>query len=129
MYLKSKIPTEHELRERNTFGNVQRGFKMKRQRIEIMAQILAFCKHAKRKTRIMYKNNLSYAQLKDYLTFLTSLHLLARDSDTYLTTEKGYRFLEAFTQLANTYRSGFDGMAELHFSPHLRYDVCPKSSL
>ncbi|MFB0567966.1 MAG: winged helix-turn-helix domain-containing protein, partial [Candidatus Bathyarchaeia archaeon] len=41
---------------------------MKRQRIEIMAQILAFCMHATRKTRIMYKNNLNHAQLKDYLT-------------------------------------------------------------
>jgi len=72
---------------------------MKRQRIEIMAQILAFCMHATRKTRIMYKNNLNHAQLKDYLTLLTSQHLLAHNSDTYLTTEKGYRFLEAFAQL------------------------------
>ncbi len=117
MYSKSKISTEHKLRERNTFRNVQRGFKMKRQRIEIMAQILAFCKHAKRKTRIMYKNNLNYAQLKDYLALLTSRYLLERNSDTYVTTEKGQRFLEVFTQLANTYRSGFDGMAELRFSP------------
>jgi len=72
---------------------------MKRQRIEIMAQILAFCIHATRKTRIMYKNNLNHAQLKDYLTLLTSRHLLERNSDTYMTTEKGQRFLEAFAQL------------------------------
>ena len=90
---------------------------MKRQRIEIIAQMLAFCKHAKRKTRIMYKNNLSYAQLKDYLTLLTSLHLLAHNSDTYVTTEKGHAFLEAFIQLASAYRSGSNDMAELRFSP------------
>jgi len=47
----------------------------------------------------MYKNNLNHAQLKDYLTLLTSRHLLERNSDTYMTTEKGQRFLEAFAQL------------------------------
>ncbi len=72
---------------------------MKRHRIEIMAQILAFCIHATRKTRIMYGNNLNHAQLKDYLTLLTSRGLLAHNSDTYVTTEKGHRFLEAFAQL------------------------------
>jgi len=90
---------------------------MKRQRIEIMAQILAFCKHAKRKTRIMRKNNLNYAQLKDYLALLTSRYLLERNSDTYVITEKGHRFLEVFTQFAQTYRSGSDGNVELRFSP------------
>ena len=72
---------------------------MKRQRIEIMAQILAFCMHARRKTRIMYMNNLSHSQLKGYLSLLTSRNLLAHNSDTYVTTEKGHRFLEAFAQL------------------------------
>jgi len=47
----------------------------------------------------MYKNNLSHTQLKDYLKLLMSRDLLAHNSDTYVTTEKGHRFLEAFTQL------------------------------
>ncbi|UCE15276.1 MAG: hypothetical protein JSV12_05160 [Candidatus Bathyarchaeota archaeon] len=72
---------------------------MKRQRIEITAQILMFCMDSKRKTRIMYMNNLSHLQLKNYLTLLTSRNLLAHNSDTYVTTEKGHRFLEAFAQL------------------------------
>ena len=79
---------------------------MKRQRIEIMAQILAFCMHAKRKTRIMYGNNLSHAQLKDYLTLLTSQHLITHNSETYVTTEKGRRFLEAFVQLKDVLEKG-----------------------
>ena len=91
---------------------------MKRQRIEIMAQILAFCVQPRRKTRIMYKNNLSHAQLKDYLTLLTSRDLLAHNSDTFATTEKGHRFLEAFTQLARaSYCYGSNGMAELASLP------------
>ena len=47
----------------------------------------------------MYGTNLSHAQLKTYLTLLTSRDLLAHKSDRYVTTEKGQRFLEAFAQL------------------------------
>jgi predicted transcriptional regulator len=47
----------------------------------------------------MYRNYLSHAQLKTYLTLLTSRDLLAHNSDQYVTTEKGHRFLEAFAQL------------------------------
>jgi len=72
---------------------------MKRQRIEIMAQILAFCIRAKLKTRIMHGTNLSHEQLKTYLTLLTSRDLLAHNSDKYVTTGKGHRFLEAIAQL------------------------------
>lgn len=72
---------------------------MKRERIDIMAQILMFCAPPRRKTSIMYKNNLSYAQLKNYLTLLSSHDLLAHKSDTYVTTEKGQQFLQAFAQL------------------------------
>lgn len=74
---------------------------MKRQQIEIMAQILAFCTHGRKKTRIMYGTNLSHAQLKTYLMLLTSRDLLAHNSDRYMTTEKGHRFLEAFTRLSD----------------------------
>lgn len=72
---------------------------MKREQIEIMAQILAFCIQTKRKTHIMYQNNLSHAQLKTYLTLLTSKKLLAHNSDSYMTTDTGHRFLKAFAQL------------------------------
>jgi predicted transcriptional regulator len=47
----------------------------------------------------MYGTYLSHAQLKTYLTLLTSRDLLANNSDRYETTEKGHRFLEAFAQL------------------------------
>jgi len=61
-----------------------------------MAQILLLCSEARRKTRIMYQTNLNYAQLKNYLNFLTSKNLLAHKSDGYVTSDKGQRFLEAF---------------------------------
>jgi predicted transcriptional regulator len=72
---------------------------MKRQRIEIMAQILAFCTLARRKTRIMYGTNFGHPQFKTYLTLLAWRDLLAHNLDRYMTTEKGHRFLEAFAWL------------------------------
>jgi len=49
----------------------------------------------------MYKANLGYEPLETYLTLLTSRNLLAHNSDRYVTTEKGHRFLEAFAQLSD----------------------------
>jgi predicted transcriptional regulator len=71
----------------------------KRGRLEIMAEILLYCCHQKAKTKIMYKTNLNYAQLKKHLWSLTSKGLLATNTEKYFTTQKGHRFLEIFAQL------------------------------
>ena len=71
----------------------------KRERMEIIAEILCYCNQQKTKTDIMHKTNLNYAQLKKHLTFLTSSCLLVADRNKYVTTQKGYRFLDLFVQL------------------------------
>jgi predicted transcriptional regulator len=71
----------------------------KRGRLEIMAEILRFCDQQKAKTKIMYKTNLNYTQLKKYLRSLTSKGLLSTNANKYFTTQKGRRFLEIFAQL------------------------------
>jgi predicted transcriptional regulator len=71
----------------------------KRERIEIIAEILCYCSQHKTKTDIMQKTNLNYAQLKKHLTSLTSKGLLVVDGNKYVTTQKGYRFLDLFVQL------------------------------
>jgi predicted transcriptional regulator len=71
----------------------------KRGRLEIMAEILLFCDQQKAKTKIMYKTNLNYSQLKKHLRSLTSKGLLATQTNKYFTTQKGQRFLEIFAQL------------------------------
>ena len=73
----------------------------KRERMEIIAEILCYCSQQKTKTDIMYKVNLNYAQLKKYLKSLTSQGLLVADMNKYATTQKGYRFLKLFAQLNN----------------------------
>jgi len=71
----------------------------KRGRFEIMAEILLYCNQQKGKTKIMYKTNLNYTQLKKHLRSLTSKGLLDANTDKYFTTQKGQRFLKIFAQL------------------------------
>jgi predicted transcriptional regulator len=83
-----------------------------RNRIEIIAQILEVVNDGSGdgngggddgvpKTKIMYKAFLNYAQLKEYLTFLTDNGLLSYDlgTQTFKTTQKALRFLKAYGQL------------------------------
>jgi predicted transcriptional regulator len=96
-------PTDHageikliKLRQTNGW-DFSRG--SKRGRLEIMAEILCYCEQQKAKTKIMYKINLNYAQLKRHLKSLTSQGLLTTNKNKYATTQKGYRFLELFSEL------------------------------
>jgi len=77
---------------------------VKRGRLEIIAEILLFCDRRKVKTKIMYNVNLNYAQLKMHLSTLTSIGLLMREDGGYLTTSRGYRFLELFAELEDMLR-------------------------
>jgi predicted transcriptional regulator len=73
-----------------------------RNRIEIICQILEVANGGvTKKIGIMYKANLSYAQLKEYVMVLTESDLLQYDLDTqiFMTTEKGLRFLDAYNQM------------------------------
>ncbi len=71
----------------------------RRGKLDIIAEILLFCEQQKTKTSIMYNTNLNYAQLKNHMSSLTTQGLLAKKTNKYLTTDKGYRFLELFAQL------------------------------
>jgi predicted transcriptional regulator len=73
-----------------------------RNRIEIVCLILQVVNGgATKKTEMMYKANISYTQLKQYVTVLTESDLLRYDYKTHAfkTTEKGLRFLEAYNQM------------------------------
>ena len=76
-----------------------------RGRLEIMFNILSMCRANSntRKTRIMYKSNLSYSQLQRYLAFLVSMGLLEKenvgDAEFFKLTEKGDEFLKEYLQI------------------------------
>jgi predicted transcriptional regulator len=78
-----------------------------RTRIDIISQILETANGGvTTKIKIMYRTNLSYAQLKGYLMTLSDKDLLRYDLDTntFKTTEKGLRFLEIYNKLYNIVR-------------------------
>lgn len=84
--------------------NLENG-QRRRDRLHIIAQILEISKSGCLKTQIMYRANLSFAQLNEYLSFLTKVNLLTpktEDNKTlYVTSSKGNQYLEKYEDIAN----------------------------
>ncbi len=77
----------------------------KRSSLEIMAEIMSLCKKPQIKTKVMYKTNLSWRMLREYLSQLQSLGLLeeVRQSPIkYATTQKGLEFIDKWRELVET---------------------------
>ncbi|NIN53172.1 MAG: hypothetical protein GTO23_08465 [Nitrososphaeria archaeon] len=76
----------------------------RRDKLYIMAEILDIAKDGALKTQIMYRANLSFTQLNDYLDFMLDIDLLKKVTrngrDIYRSTEKGIDFLERYRQIA-----------------------------
>lgn len=65
--------------------------------IDIIADILSLCNSWNKRTKIMYKANLTHQMLKFYLWHLVELGLLEESEDKkYRTTEKGWAFLSHY---------------------------------
>ena len=77
----------------------------RRDRLYIIAEILAIARDGSLKTQIMYRANLSFAQLNEYLSFLLNRELLKRKKQNgkniYGTTTKGVKFLENYEEILN----------------------------
>jgi len=78
----------------------------KRSDIDIMASILNEANKGAKKTRIMYRCNLSHRQLEVYLELLLGMDFLVSRSDKesskldlFETTAKGLKFLDAYRTL------------------------------
>lgn len=75
----------------------------RRDKLSIIAEILEIAKDGTLKTQVMYKANLSFAQLNDYLKFMLKNGLLIKfrtnGKDVYTTTEKGVDFLQRHSEL------------------------------
>jgi predicted transcriptional regulator len=73
----------------------------KRDRIEIIAEILDLCLQPSTKTRVMYGTNLSWKMLQHYLSYMQEHELLEiKDYSTkYVTTERGQDFVAKWKEL------------------------------
>lgn len=76
----------------------------RRDKLDIIAEILDIAKDGLLKTQIMYRANLSFAQLNEYLDFLTGMNLLGMEKENrkklYRTTEKGERYLQKYNDIS-----------------------------
>ena len=80
----------------------------RRDRLHIMAEIMEITKGSQLKTRIMYRANLSFSQVNEYLSFLTKMGFLkvneVNDQIFYETTTKGERYIDNYMEMSNLLR-------------------------
>ena len=85
------------------------GVKQRRNRLDIIASMLETVKDGSLKTQIMYKANLSFTQLNDYLDFLLDnrsvTQTLSDQKEVYFITEKGVDFLQRRSELLRLLKS------------------------
>jgi predicted transcriptional regulator len=81
----------------------------RRDKLYIIAEILEISKEGSLKTQIMYRANLSFTQLNDYLKFMLKINLLEKvlvnDKDTYRATAKGLDFLQRYNEITELIKS------------------------
>jgi len=75
----------------NLGGNL--GGRKRRDRLYIMAEILEIARNGCLKTQIMYRANLSFAQLNEYMNFLLEVGLLKKTNEENKTV---YRTTRSF---------------------------------
>ena len=75
----------------------------RRDKLYIIAEILEIVRDGVLKTQIMYRANLSFTQLNDYLKFMLKNELIEKvivnDKEVYKATGKGLEFLQRYREV------------------------------
>jgi predicted transcriptional regulator len=70
----------------------------RRDKIVIMAEIMSIARKGTSKTHVMFKANLSFSQLNEYIEILLQANLLEKSviegKELYTTTKKGQEFMQ-----------------------------------
>jgi len=120
----------YDAQEKKNFESRRRGT------LDIIRGMLGAALDGARKTRIMYKADMNYSQLTRYIQQALDLELIRFDPSTslYWTTEKGRRFLEAFSRyqqaeenLRTTRGALIQVLNEARLSPD-RNDISPRKT-
>jgi len=80
--------------------------KKRRDKHYIIFEILGVAKNGVLKTQIMYRANLSFTQLNDYLNFLVNKKIpllekkIVGDKEVYQTTKEGIEYIKVYTKIA-----------------------------
>jgi len=71
---------------------------MRRNDLDICADILNIAQNGAKKTQLVYKANLNFAIVKKYIKRLGDTELLTSENGYFMTTEKGMRFLQDYRE-------------------------------
>ena len=75
----------------------------RRGRLHIIAEILSIARNGSLKTQIMYKANMSFTQLNEYLSLLLETKLIAsikqNEKTVYKVTSKGMNCLRSYAKI------------------------------
>lgn len=71
---------------------------IKRDRLDIMINILEIVKESSKRTHILYKANINHSQLMKYLKMLQQLGMLQEKNGEFIITDKGRIFLSLLTK-------------------------------
>jgi predicted transcriptional regulator len=77
---------------------------MRRNNLDINAEILQVAQAGAKKTQIVYKANLNFLILKKYLNNLIEKGLVNKNDTRYYTTEKGRDFLRRYQEFSSMVR-------------------------
>ena len=84
----------------------------RRDKLHIISEILEIAKDGVLKTQIMYRANLSFTQLNDYLKFMLKINLIEKilenGKEIYKTTDKGLDFLERYREITELLKTEDD---------------------
>ena len=73
---------------------------MRRNNLDICADILKVAQPGARKTQIVYKANLNFIIVKKYLGNLIKIGLIEKFDKFYYTTKKGVDFIESYNEFS-----------------------------
>ncbi len=79
----------------------------RRDKVDILAEMLELCRQPCAKKTVMYKTNVSYTLFRAYFKRLRTLKMLelGPNAKQYLTTEKGLEFLKRYSALRELLKS------------------------
>ena len=93
------MPLEEAIKE-GMRKSLKKRFKERRGKLEIIADILIVARGGgAKKTAIVYKANLNFNRVENYLHYLEEKGLIENASREYKTTEKGKEFLRDYQKM------------------------------
>jgi predicted transcriptional regulator len=97
----------------------------RRQKYDIIADILKIAAMGSKKTRLVYLSNLNFTILKEYLEILLKKELLEMSNDEIYTTFKGFFYLEKYEEIQSLLNDK-DHDEKIDIKPEIK-DITQKS--